>query len=53
MLVLNLNILKIKRRFLCECHCQHSGSNEISSILVETVLTVDLHLFMGNALKSR
>ena len=34
-------------------HCQYSGSNEITFILVETVLTVYIRLFMENALKSR
>ena len=33
--------LKINGGFLCECHCQHRGSNGITSILVETVLTVE------------
>ena len=44
---------KNNRRLLCKCHCQHSGSNEITSILVETILKVDLRFFMGIALKSR
>ena len=44
-----LNIFKMKRRFWCEYYRQGSGSREITSILLDVVLTVAVHLSMGKA----
>ena len=47
------NILKMNRRFLCQCYLQGSGSHEIAFILLEIVSRVALHLSTGKAQKSR